>query len=107
MRGVGGVHHVDGVDVAGIFLADALEHALGAGALDAHRDARIFRLERLGQFLRDRQIGRGVIDDLAFFLRRVDQRRGHCFRWWRSGHHARGECCACENGAGAGQHMAA
>ena len=38
MRGVGGVDNVDGVNVAGIFLADALEHPLRAGALDAHRD---------------------------------------------------------------------
>ena len=106
MRGIGRVHDVDGVDVAGIFLADALEHALGAGALDPHRDARIFRLERLGQFLRDRQIGRGVIDDLAFFLRCLDQRRRHRFRRRRSRHHARGKCCACENGAGALKHMA-
>ena len=54
MRGIGRIHHIDGVNVAGVFLADALEHALGAGALDADRDARIFRLERLGQFLGDR-----------------------------------------------------
>ena len=67
--------HVDGVDVAGIFLADALEHALGAGALDPHRDAGIFRLERLGDLLGQRQVDRGVADDLAFLLRRLDQRR--------------------------------
>ena len=36
---------VDRVDVAGIFLVDALEDALGAGTLDLRRDARIFRLE--------------------------------------------------------------
>ena len=84
MRGVGRVHDVDGVDVAGIFLADALEHALGAGALDAHRDPRIFRLERLGQFLGDRQVGRGVVDDLAFLPRRLDQRRRDRFRRRRS-----------------------
>ena len=96
MRGVGRIHHIDGVDVAGIFLADALEHALRAGALDAHRDARIFRLERLGQLLRDRQIGRGVIDDLAFLLRRLDQRRRDRLRRRRSRHHAGRKCCACE-----------
>ena len=45
MRGVGGVDDVDGMDAAPVFLANALEHALGAGALDAHRDAGILRLE--------------------------------------------------------------
>ena len=67
--------HIDGVDVAGIFLADALEHPLRAGALDAHRNSRIFRLERLRQLFRDRQVDRGVVDDLAFLLRGVDQGR--------------------------------
>ena len=57
-----------------VLLADALEHALGAGALDAHRDAGIFRLERLGEILGDRQVHRGVEDDLALLLRRLDQR---------------------------------
>jgi hypothetical protein len=38
MRGIGRIHHVNGVDVAGIFLADALKHPLGTGALDPHRD---------------------------------------------------------------------
>ena len=61
MRRIGRIHHVDGMDVAGIFLTDALEHALRPGALDAHGDPGIFRLERLGQFLGDRQIGRGVV----------------------------------------------
>jgi len=75
MRGVGGVHDVDRMDIAGIFLADALEHAFGAGALDAHCDPRIFRLERLGDLLGERQVERRVPDDLAFFLRRLDQLR--------------------------------
>ena len=73
LRGVRGVDDVDGVDVARIFLADALEHALGAGALDAHGDAGIFRLEGLGDLLGQRQIDRGVPDDLAFLLGGVDQ----------------------------------
>jgi hypothetical protein len=107
MRRIRRVHDVDGVDVAGIFLADALEHALRAGALDPHRDARIFRLEGLGQLLRDRQIGRRIVDDLAFLLGRLDQRRCHRFRRRGSRDHACGECCACENSAGACQHMAA
>ena len=63
------------MDAAGIFLADALEHALGAGALDPHLDAGIFRLERLGDPLRQRQVDRGVVDDLAFFLGGLDQLR--------------------------------
>ncbi len=75
MRGIGRIHHVDGVDVAGIFLTDALEHALRAGALDAHGNARIFRLEGLCQFLGDRQIGRGIMDDLAFLGGGRDQGR--------------------------------
>jgi hypothetical protein len=73
MRSIGGVHHVDRVNLAGIFLTDPLKHPLCPGSLDANRDPRIFRLERLRQFLGDRQIGRGVIVDLAFLLRRLDQ----------------------------------
>ena len=38
MGGVRGIDRVDLVDAARIFLADALEHALGAAALDAHGD---------------------------------------------------------------------
>ena len=73
MRGIGRIDDVDRMDAARIFLADALEHALGAGALDPHGDAGIFRLERLGDLLGDRQVDRGVADDLAFLLRRLDQ----------------------------------
>ena len=58
-----------------IFLADALEHALGAGALDPHRDAGELRLERLADPLGQRQVDRGVPDDLAFLLGRLDQGR--------------------------------
>jgi hypothetical protein len=47
MSGVGGIDHVDRVDVARIFLADALEYPFGAGTLHPHRDAREFRLEGL------------------------------------------------------------
>src|SRR4051812_25194136 len=50
------VHHVDRANIAGILLSDALEHALGAGSLHAHRDAGIFRLERLGDLLGERQV---------------------------------------------------
>ena len=50
MRGVRRIHHVDGVDVAGIFLADALEHALRAGALDAHGDTGYFASNAFASF---------------------------------------------------------
>ena len=53
------------------------EHALGAGALGAHGDAGVFRLERFADLFRQRQIDRGVMDDLALFLRGLDQRRRH------------------------------
>ena len=36
MRGIGRIDHIDGVNIAGIFLADPLKHAFRAGALDAH-----------------------------------------------------------------------
>jgi len=41
--------------------------------LDAHRNARIFRFERLGDLLGERQVDRGVVDDLALFPGRGDQ----------------------------------
>src|SRR5688572_523825 len=40
MGGIRRVDHVDAVDAAGIFLTDALEHALGAGPLDLHGNSR-------------------------------------------------------------------
>src|SRR6202023_1491747 len=36
MRGVGRIDHVHGMNAARIFLTNALNNALGAGALDAH-----------------------------------------------------------------------
>src|SRR5207244_7212746 len=51
MRGVRAVDDVDGVDVARVLLADALEDALSPRALDAHGDARIFGLEGLADAL--------------------------------------------------------
>src|SRR5207253_9262207 len=91
MRGIGGIDHVDRANVAGIFLADALEYALRAGALDAHSDARIFGFERFGELLGDRQVGRGVVDHLTFLLRRLDQRRRDRLRRRRARHDASGE----------------
>src|SRR6185437_9203683 len=63
------------MDVAGIFLADALEHPFRAGAFDPHVDAAEFRLERGRDALGDRQVDRGVPDHLAFFFRSLDQLR--------------------------------
>jgi hypothetical protein len=54
MRGIRRIHHVDGMDVAGVFLADALEYALGPGAFDPHLDAGEFVLERGRDLFRDR-----------------------------------------------------
>ena len=49
--------------------ADALEHALGAGALDAHaRCPGYFASNALRDPLGERQVDRGVADDLAFLL---------------------------------------
>jgi hypothetical protein len=50
----GRIDHVDGTQMRLILLADALEHALGAGR--STRTAMIFRLERLGDALGHRQI---------------------------------------------------
>ena len=75
VRRVGRVDDVDAMDLAGVFLADALEHALGAAALDAHLDARILRLEGARDPFRQRQVDRGVVVDGAFLLRGLDQLR--------------------------------
>ncbi len=91
MRGIRRIHHIDGVDVAGIFLADSLEHALRAGALDAG----------------DRQIGRGVVDDLAFLLGGLDQRGRDRLRRRSIRHGAGRERRACEQGPSPLQHVAA
>jgi hypothetical protein len=88
---IGRIHHIDRVDVAGIFLADALEHALGAGALDARRYAGVFRLERAAETLGELQVHRRIEDDLAFLLGRFDQRRCNRFRRRRRGAHRLGK----------------
>ena len=101
VRAVGGVHHVDRVDVARFLLPDALEHALGAGALDAHRDAGEFRLERLGEALRHRQVHRGVEGELAFLSCRLDQRWRDRFGGRRRRRRPRRECGAGRKRGGA------
>ena len=52
------------------FLVDPLEQPLGAGALDLHGNARIFRLERLAELLADRKIHRRIQDHLGFLVAR-------------------------------------
>src|SRR5215207_3711813 len=68
MGGVGGVDDVRVGDVAAVFLADALEQALGARALDLDFDAGIFLTEARPDLLGDLDVDRGVEDDLPSFL---------------------------------------
>jgi len=67
MRGIGRIHDIDGVDVSGIFWPMRW-NTRSAPVRSTRTAIPIFRLERLGQFLGDRQIGRGVVDDLASFF---------------------------------------
>ena len=83
---VGAVHHVAIADLALRLLADTLEDALGARALDLHGDAGIGRLEALGDPLRHRQVDRGVPGELALLLRRLDQGRRDLLRLGRGPH---------------------
>jgi hypothetical protein len=73
MRRVRGIDDVGRMDVARIFLADALEQSFGTGTFNPHRDAGVFRLESLGDALGDRQVDRGIVDDLAFLFGGFDQ----------------------------------
>ena len=75
VRGVGAVHHVAVIDLVLELLADALEVALRPRALDLHGDAGIPGLEGLGDLLAQGQVDRRVPGELAFLLRRLDQRR--------------------------------
>ena len=102
--GVGRIDDVDRMNAARIFLADALEHALGAGSLHAHGDAGICRLERFGDALGDRQIDGGVVYDPALFLRRFDQLRRHRARRRRR-RGDRGEGARCREGGRAPEHV--
>jgi len=86
------------VNIARIFLPDALENPLGAGALGAHRNIGIFRLERLGDLLGHRQVDRRIVDDLAFLLGGFDQRLRDRLGRRRGGEHARGERRATQRG---------
>ena len=51
MRRIGRIDHVNAIDAAGVFLADALEHAFGAAALDTDGDAGKGGLERFRNLL--------------------------------------------------------
>ena len=77
VRGVRGIDDVASMNVAAVFLPDALEDAFCARTLGAHRNPGILRLERLRDLLGDRQVDRRVVDDLAFFLCSLDQCVGH------------------------------
>jgi hypothetical protein len=107
VRGVGGIGDVDGVDIGAVLLADALEHALRARTLDAHRDAGILRFEGFGDLLGERQVDRGVPDDFAFLLRRFDKRGGHGARRRRGREHLRREHAAGRERARADHQVAA
>src|SRR5947209_13362960 len=63
------------MDVARIFLADALEIALGAGALGLRLDAGVFRLEGRRDRGDELEVLRTVPDDRSLFLRRRDEFR--------------------------------
>src|SRR6185436_5387210 len=80
VRGVRAVHDVAVVDLARIFLADALEVALRTRALDLYGDAGILGLECLADLLGERQVDRAVPGDLAFLLRRLDELRRDALR---------------------------
>ena len=107
VRGVRRVDHVDRVHVGGIFLADALQQALGAGALHLAGDAGIFGLERLADLFGQLQVDRGVPDHLAFLLGRLDQRRRDGARRRRGRQHAGRERRSGGERARADQHVAA
>ncbi len=106
-RGVRRIDHVDGVHAGGIFLADALQQALGAAALDLARHAGIFGFERLADLLRQLEVDRGVPDDLALLLRCRDQVRGDHSRRRRRRQHTGREGGSGGERARADQHVTA
>ena len=86
MCGVRRICDVNSVDIAAVFLTDTLEHALGPSALDAYGDAGKFRFEGFGDLFGERQVDRSVLDDFAFFFRRLDQLRRDRTRGRRGRH---------------------
>ena len=107
MRGVRRIDDVDRMNIGGVFLPDTLQDAFGARALDLAGDARIFGLEGLADLFRQLEVDRGVPDDLAFFLGRLDQRRRDRARRRRSRHDPGRERGAGGQRARADQHVAA
>jgi hypothetical protein len=75
VRRIGRIHDVDVPDSRLVLLVDALEHALGPGALDIDVDLRIRGLEGLGDRFGNLDVHGRVPDDLAFLRRRVEHRR--------------------------------
>jgi hypothetical protein len=80
MGRVGRVDHVHGMDVGGVFLADAREDALRPRPLDPHRNPE-FLLERLPQPLRKSEVHGGIEGALPFFFGGLDE--GGCDRLGR------------------------
>ena len=80
VRGIGTVGDIDAIDLARHLLADAIEHPLGATALDRDLDRRILRFEGLGHRLGDAEIHRRVVGDLALLRGGIDQGRGNRLR---------------------------
>ncbi len=103
MRRVRRIDDIGVDDVAHALLLDALEHPLGACALDQHIDARIFGLERCRDLLRDFDVDGRVETDLAFLARGLDefrrdrarlrQREGAWRRQSEQGGDDRERCC--------------
>ena len=95
MRGIGRVGDVDGLDAAALLLRDALKNPLRAGALDAHGDPGIFRLEGPRQALGGVEFKRRIKRQLALLLRGFDQGRRHLRRRRRRGLHRFGKQKTC------------
>src|SRR5262249_11093059 len=71
MAGIGGVDDVDALDVGLKLLHDPLENPLRAGAMHLDLDSRVRGLEEFGPLLRAGEDERGVPDDLALLLGRL------------------------------------
>jgi hypothetical protein len=69
MRRVRAADHIDRKYAAPLFLSDALKNPLGSRALNAHRDAGIFRFEYFAESFRGGELQRRVEGNLAFLAR--------------------------------------
>ena len=70
---VGAQHDIDRLYATCLFLADALEDALGARPFDPHCNSGIRSLERLGELFGESDVHRRIERDLALPARRLDQ----------------------------------